>query len=111
MTAVVIALPFLAVDFPPITDLPQQTAQIKLAFEVLDGSDEYRFNLLAPGTLSYGLFTVGWRLAGAKSAGRIAYFLLACLWLAIASLRADMPRQRQVSRIASMLPALALTAM
>jgi hypothetical protein len=198
VTAVVIALPFLAVDFTPITDLPQQAAQIKLATEVLDGSNEYRFNILAPGTLSYGLFAVGWRFAGAGSAGRIAYLLLACLWLgafavvareyrrdpvlvpltglfffsqslylgfasflfgavaflvficferwlqrrrsgpgeiaaltvagillytshllwfvaaaawlAIASLRADMPRRRLASRIASMLPALALTA-
>jgi hypothetical protein len=80
-TFAAVALPFLAVRFPPITDLPQQAAQIRLASEVFADSSPYRLNLLAPGALSYGLFAVSWWLAGAEVAGRLAYVLFGGLWI------------------------------
>ena len=79
--AILLSLPFLSVRFPPITDLPQQAAQVRLASEALSEGSQYRFNLLAPGSLGYGLFAVSWLVTGAENAGRIAYLLLGWLWI------------------------------
>jgi len=82
LAASLISLPFLAVRFPPVTDLPQQAAQVRLFLEYLDGSQLYALNLAAPGTLGYGVFGLSWLLAGEENAGRLAYLLLGILWVA-----------------------------
>ena len=78
-----VAVPFLLVRFPPITDLPQHTAQIRLLLDVLrDPGSPYAIQWLTPYGLSYVLLGAAWALAGAANAGRLAFLLLALLWVA-----------------------------
>jgi hypothetical protein len=81
LSAAFLSIPFLSTRFPPITDLPQQAAQVRLFAETAGGSGEYRFNLLAPGTLGYLLFGLAWLLTGAANAGRVAYLALGFCWV------------------------------
>lgn len=81
LSASLLALPFLAVRFPPITDLPQQAAQIRLLAETISDSSPYRLNLAAPGALGYGAFGIAWITVGPANAGRFAYLGLGLLWV------------------------------
>ncbi len=76
-----LALPFLVIRFPPITDLPQQVAQIRLLGQALASShSHYEVAWWAPNRLSYALLAVGWVTAGPQWAGSIALALIAALW-------------------------------
>ena len=75
------ALPFLVSRFPPITDLPQHAAQIRLLGEALGENRElYRVQWLTPYGLSYLLPGMGWLLGGPLAAGRLGFLFAACLW-------------------------------
>lgn len=76
------AVPFLAVTFPPITDLPQQTAQVRLLGEALAGSEAYEVQWLHPNKLGYLPLAIGWWIAGPLAAGRAGLVALALLWVA-----------------------------
>jgi hypothetical protein len=80
LTATALSLPLVTTHFPPITDLPQQTAQVRLAGEAVVDQSPYRLSFAAPGASSYGLFAISWWLFGGEDAGRLAYMLLAWLW-------------------------------
>lgn len=80
--ALLVALPFLAVTFPPITDLPQQAAQIRLLGEALAGSDAYRVQWRDPNKLAYVPLALAWWLAGPLATGRLAMAALGGLWVA-----------------------------
>jgi hypothetical protein len=87
LAALLLALPFLAVTFPPITDLPQQTAQVRLfADAVTDSGSPYRVQWLTPYGLSYGVLGLAWALFGPVHAGRVAMVLIGCLWVGAAFL-------------------------
>ncbi len=78
-----VAVPFLLVQFPPITDLPQHTAQIRLLGEALRSPGApYAVQWLTPYGLSYTLLGALWLLAGPVLAGRLAFLALALLWVA-----------------------------
>jgi hypothetical protein len=76
-----VALPFLAVTFPPIADLPQHVAQIPLFFDALQNPDSlYRIQWLIPYSLSYVVIGAAWILSAPESAGRIAFIVVGLLW-------------------------------
>jgi hypothetical protein len=78
-----IAAPFLTVTFPPITDLPQQTAQIKLLQLWMSdpAGSSYRLQWYNPGTLAYGFLGLCYWLFGPLHAGRIAMAVVCALWV------------------------------
>lgn len=79
----VAALPFLAVRFPPLTDLGQHTAQIRLFLDTLGAADSpYRIQWLTPYGLGYLPLGVGWLLGGPLAAGRLGVMLIAVAWVA-----------------------------
>ena len=82
LSALLVVLPLLAVRYPPITDLPQQLAQVRLGSEALGGGSPYRLNPLAPGGLVYALFGLASLVSPPLLAGRLVYALLAGLWVA-----------------------------
>jgi hypothetical protein len=72
------ALPLLAVDFLPSTDLPQHVAQVRLLGDALAArSDTYQIGWTSPGTLIYGLLAAGCALFDPIAAGRVVVLLLA----------------------------------
>jgi hypothetical protein len=78
-----VAAPFLFVTFPPITDLPQQSAQIRLFLEALHdpSGSPYKIQWFTPYSLSYLMLGISWSLFGAENAGRIAMLVIAILWV------------------------------
>lgn len=83
--AVAVVVPFLLVHFPPVTDLPQQVAQMRLLEQALqDPSSPYRVDWLAPNRLSYVPLAVGWSAGGPRWAGTIAMSIIGLLWLGAA---------------------------
>jgi len=80
--AVLIAIPFLWVRFPPITDLPQYLAQVRLLHETIaDPEGPYRVQWLTPYLLAYVPLTVAWHVSPSEIAGRTAMLILALLWI------------------------------
>ena len=78
----ILVLPFLVVEIPPITDLPQQTAQIRLLFEAFGGSESsYRIQALDPNKLGYLALLGSWWVGTPLAAGRLAMVLLGLAWI------------------------------
>jgi len=77
-----IAIPFLVVTFPPITDLPQQAAQIRLFLETAadPAHSPYRIQWLTPYGLSYLILGGAWAAFGPLHAGRTAMLVIGLLW-------------------------------
>lgn len=85
----VVAVPFFLVRFPPIADLPQQAAQIRLLGEALEDSGGlYRVQWTNPNTLAYAVLGAAWAVAGPLAAGRMAMLVLALAWVAAVHLLA-----------------------
>ncbi|MGO9565958.1 MAG: hypothetical protein ACLP5H_00310 [Desulfomonilaceae bacterium] len=78
-----VAAPFLFVTFPPITDLPQQSAQIRLFLEALHdpSGSPYKIQWFTPYSLSYLMLGISWAFFGGQNAGRIAMLAIAILWV------------------------------
>src|SRR5215471_18462145 len=77
-----VTVPFVSVRFPPITDLPQHLAQIRLFHEAIANPDSpYRVQWLTPYILAYVPLAFAWWLAPSQSAGPIAMVILALLWI------------------------------
>ncbi|MFH0821650.1 MAG: hypothetical protein V2B18_02780 [Pseudomonadota bacterium] len=83
VSCLLVGLPFLFVRFPPITDLPQHSAQIKLFLETLADrtSSPYTIQWFTPYSLSYLLIGVSWFFFGAEYAGRAAMLIVCLLWV------------------------------
>ena len=80
---VLFALPFVSVTFPPITDLPQQVAQIRLLEQALEGDERYRVHgWHHPNKLSYLVLWACWRISEPLAAGRLATLAIGLLWVA-----------------------------
>ena len=77
-----VAIPFFVVTLPPITDLPQQTAQVRLLLDTV-GNDEspYRVQWLNPNKLGYAPLLVAWLTQPPIAAGRIGMLWIALLWV------------------------------
>ncbi len=81
--ALLIAIPFLVTTLPPITDLPQQTAQIRLLLEATSQDDSpYRVQWLHPNKLGYIPLLIAWMTTTPMAAGRIGVLIIGLLWVA-----------------------------
>jgi prepilin-type processing-associated H-X9-DG protein len=70
------------VRFPPITDLPQHVAQVRLFQEAWqDPSGPYRIQWLTPYSLQYLLLAGAWAIAGPAAAGRVGMLMVGLLWV------------------------------
>lgn len=80
--ALLVALPFVCVTTPPITDLPQQSAQIRLLLETV-GNDQspYRIQWFDPNKLGYLPLAAGWLLAPPLRAGGAGMVLIGWAWV------------------------------
>lgn len=78
-----VAIPFLLTQFPPITDLPQQSAQIRLFLDTLHNPETspYKIQWLTPYSLSYLVLGVSWALFGPQNSGRMAMLAIVLLWI------------------------------
>lgn len=78
-----VALPYLSVTYPPITDLPQHSAQIRLFLEALESGDTSPYSIQwgTPYSLSYLIIGACWALFGPAHAGRIALLVVALIWV------------------------------
>jgi hypothetical protein len=99
---VMIAIPFVVVTFPPITDLPQQTAQIRLFLETLHNPDApYRIQWLTPYTLSYAVLGAAWGIFSPLAAGKWAMLIIGIMWvIAIHALAANRKRSSAAAILA-----------
>ena len=78
-----VAFPFLLVELPPLTDLGQHAAQIRLFLDTVGDADgPYRIQWLTPYGLGYLPVAIGWLIGGPLAAGRIGALLLAVAWVA-----------------------------
>lgn len=78
-----VAIPFLVVRFPPITDLPQHAAQIRLFGEAVgDPHSPYQIQWLTPYGLSFVILGAAWLLFGPGLAGKVGFLVVAALWAA-----------------------------
>ncbi len=92
--AALVAIPFLAVTIPPITDLPQQTAQVRLLLETLaDADGPYRVQWLNPNKLGYLPLLLAWLAAPKIAAGRLGVLLIGVAWVAALHLLARATRR------------------
>jgi hypothetical protein len=100
-----VALPFLAVRYPPITDLPQHVAQIRLFLAALGGSDSgYAIQWFTPYSTAYALLGAAWSLSSPANAGRLAVLVLGVLsTLAVHGLAARRRRPIAAAVMASVL--------
>jgi hypothetical protein len=78
-----VALPLLAVRIPPITDLPQHVAQMRLLNDALHNPNTiYTVQWFTPYSLVYGIIAVAWALFPPLEVGRMTVLALAVLWTA-----------------------------
>jgi len=93
---VLAAVPFLIVKFPPLTDLPQHVAQVRLfADAVSNPGAPYRVQWITPYSLVYAVLGAGWLIFGPMSAGRMGMLVIAVLWIIMLYLLASQ-RKRPV---------------
>ena len=79
---VVISVPFLVVRYAPLTDLPQQVAQIRLFLEALDDpSGPYRILWFSPNRLSYLVLGSCWAVFPPEAVGRMAMLAIGVVWI------------------------------
>jgi len=99
------AVPFLVVKFPPITDLPQHAAQVRLFGEALNQPDSpYRIQWLTPYSLVYAVLGACGFVFGPENAGRIGMLIIALFWIAMLHLlAARMKRPPLAAVLASLL--------
>lgn len=103
--AACVTLPFLAVRFPPITDLPQHLAQVRLFLDAVgDPRSVYRIQWLTPYSLVYGLLGLAWACCGPVNAGRVGLIGLGLLWVSATHLLAAQRRRTpEAALLASLL--------
>ena len=78
---VLLIVPFFFVHFPPLTDLPQQLAQIHLFNETVQGNaDDYTINWWGPNTLVYLLLGACASVFPPPLSGKVAALILVVLW-------------------------------
>ena len=83
LCGVFISIPFLMTQYPPITDLPQHSAQIRLFLETLGNPSQsaYKIQWLTPYSVSYAVLGGAWALFGPLNAGRMAMLAIVLLWV------------------------------
>jgi hypothetical protein len=77
-----VAAPFLATRFPPMTDLPQHLAQLRLFWEALaEPGGPYRIQWFTPYGMAYAVMGLAWSLVSPVNAGRVAAIALTLFWI------------------------------
>ena len=85
ISALLMLVPFLVVDFPPITDLPQHLAQIRLLGDALaDPGGPYQIQWWTPYTVAYAPLALFQAVAPPLLAGRLAVAFIGLLWVVTA---------------------------
>jgi hypothetical protein len=104
VSALMVLIPFFVVTFPPITDLPQHLAQIRLLGEALaDPDGPYRIQWWTPYSLLYALLALFGAIAPPLWAGRLVAAFIALLWVATAhALAANRGRSPLAAVLASL---------
>jgi hypothetical protein len=98
--SLLVVLPFLVVEFPPITDLPQHVAQVRLLREAWQGAGApYTIQWFTPYSLQYFILACAWAVAGPAEAGRLGMLMAGLVWVAAAHLIA-LHRQRSYAAAA-----------
>lgn len=83
-----LGLPFLAVDFPPLTDLPQHMNQGRLLLgEAWQKDSPYQVDLFTPYTMTYAFVVAALALFDPLQAVAAAMLLLSLAWTAAVLLR------------------------
>jgi hypothetical protein len=100
VSALLVLVPFFVVAIPPITDLPQHLAQIRLLDEALANPDgPYRIQWWTPYSLSYAILALTGEIAPAPLAGRLALAIIALLWVAAAHALAASRRRSPLAAV------------
>ncbi|MBF0309035.1 MAG: hypothetical protein HQL56_05880 [Magnetococcales bacterium] len=82
LTWMLLGMPFLAVEIAPIIDLPQQMAQLRLAFEELGRPDSpYLLQWWTPNKLGYLPFALLWPFLSPWKAALLGSWLMCGFWL------------------------------
>jgi len=85
-SALLVAVPFAAVTLPPLTDLPQHAAQVRLFGEAMAAGSPYAVQWGTPYSLVYLVLAAAWGLvgpwAGAVAAAKAGAAAVAILWAA-----------------------------
>jgi len=85
LSALLVVVPFFVVTFPPITDLPQHLAQLRLVGVALaEPSSLYQIQWWTPYSLLYALMGLCEAVASSPTAGRPGIALIALLWVVTA---------------------------
>lgn len=105
LCSALVAAPFLAVHFPPVADLPQHVAQVRLFLDALGNPGSgYRIQWFTPYSAAYALLGMAWGLGTPAAAGRFAVLALGVLWtLAVHGLAARRQRPVAAAVLASVL--------
>lgn len=83
LSALLLAAPFLVVKLPPLTDLPQLVAQVRLLAETVGSqTTPYAVHWWHPNRLGYLPLILGWLVGSPLDAGRIGVLLIGVLWAA-----------------------------
>ncbi len=81
-SCLMVAMPWLWVTFPPIADLPQQIAQLRLFTEALtDPQSPYLIQWTTPNRLVYVLVWLCWKLFPVSWVGGMTMMSLGLLWV------------------------------
>jgi len=76
------AIPFLVVKFPPLTDLPQHVAQVRLFDDALSNpASPYRIQWITPYSLVYAVLGGSWLIFGPENAGRLGMLVIVIFWI------------------------------
>ncbi len=80
---ILVSIPFLAVEFAPITDLPQQVSQIRLLVETISNphTSLYQVQWFKPNNLGYVILGLCWVMFDPLTAGRMAMLIIALFWV------------------------------
>jgi len=76
-----VAWPFMVVTFPPLADLPQHAAQVRLLGEALAGDGAYAVQWGTPYSLAYLPLAAATALAGPLAGARLGAMLIALAWV------------------------------
>jgi hypothetical protein len=98
--ALLVLIPFFVVTIPPVTDLPQHLAQMRLLDQAIANPDgPYRIQWWTPYSLSYAILALTGAVAPPPLAGRLALAIIALLWVGAAHALAASRRRSPVAAV------------
>ncbi len=89
LSCILATVPFLVVKFPPLTDLPQHVAQVRLFADALSNpATPYRIQWITPYSLVYAVLGGSWLIFGPENAGRLGMLIIVIFWVVMLHLLA-----------------------